>query len=76
MSEVIYGQYDSNEYTLKRFYESQLPKTIRDVMMKLNQNNLAVFRGGLAFVYLLNEREYLLKDLDMIARTQRKENIY
>ena len=75
MSEVIYGQYDSNEYTLKRFYESQLPKTIRDVMMKLNQNNLAVFRGGLAFVYLLNEREYLLKDLDMIARTQSLKKI-
>lgn len=75
MSEVIYGQYDSNEYTLKRFYESELPQTIKDVMMKLNHKNLAVFRGGLAFVYLLDEREYLLKDLDMIARTQSLEKI-
>lgn len=67
MSNVIYGQYDSNEYTLKRFYEYELPLNIKDVMLKLNQDKLAAFRGGLAFVYLLDERGYLLKDLDMVA---------
>lgn len=67
MSDVIYGQYDSNEYILKRFYEYELPLRIKDVVMKLNQNKLAAFRGGLAVVYLMDESEYLLKDLDMVA---------
>ena len=61
MSNVIYGQYDSNEYTLKRFYEYELPLNIKDVMVKLNQDNLAIFRGGLAFVYLLEPVDTKLK---------------
>lgn len=75
MSELIYGQYDSNEYSLKRFYVSELPDTIHEVMMKLNQDKLAVFRGGLAFVYLLDEKEYLLKDLDMVSSPYDLEKI-
>ena len=75
MSKVIYGQYDSEKYTLKRFYEDELPHKIKGVMMKLNQDRIAVFRGGLAFVYLLNKSDYLLKDLDMVAQAYNLEKI-
>lgn len=75
MSKVIYGQYDSEEYNLKRFYEYELPHKIKGVMMKLNQDKIAAFRGGLAFVYLLDKSDYLLKDLDMVAKTYNLEKI-
>lgn len=67
MNNVIYRQYDSRQYPLKRFYYGEIPSEIEDVLMQLCRSELAVFRGGLAFVYLLNKREYLLKDLDMLA---------
>jgi len=51
MNNVIYGQYDSQQYPLKRFYYRQLPSEINDVLMQLCQKELAVFRGGLAFVF-------------------------
>ena len=43
--------------------------------MKLNQDKLAFFRGGLAFIYLLDEKEYILKDLDMVASPNNLEKI-
>jgi hypothetical protein len=75
MSNVIYGQYDSNNYPLKKFYENELPDGIREILFELSQKKLAVFRGGLAFVFLLNEKNYLLKDLDMIAYAERSNEI-
>lgn len=75
MGKIIYGQYDQNKYPLKRFYFSELPLEINDVLYKLNQMKLAIFRGGLAFVFLMNANNYLLKDLDMIALDIKKENI-
>lgn len=75
MKNVIYGQYDSSFYPLKRFYEQELPNEIREILLVLSQKQLAVFRGGLAFVFLLNEKDYLLKDLDMIAYVENRDNI-
>lgn len=64
---VIYGQYDATEYPLKKFYYKEIPKEIKYSMFELNESELAVFRGGLAYIFLLDKKEYLLKDLDMIA---------
>ena len=75
MSKVIYGQYDSQNYPLKRFYYKELPQRINNVLLGLSYMELAVFRGGLAFVFLLNEHKYLLKDLDMLAHESKKESI-
>lgn len=75
MSNVIYGQYDSQAYPLKRFYYEDLPQRINTVLLRLSQMRLAVVRGGLAFVFLLNETKYLLKDLDMLAVENKKECI-
>lgn len=75
MGNVIYGQYDLHRYPLKRFYYEQLPKKINDVLLQLNQAKLAIFRGGLAFVFILNEKQYLLKDLDMFGFENKKESI-
>lgn len=75
MNNVICGQYDSNNYPLKRFYEYEIPNVIREILLELSYKELAVFRGGLAFVFLLNEKEYLLKDLDMIAYVENKDGI-
>ena len=75
MKNVIYGQYDSNFYPLKRFYEPEIPNRVRKVLLELSQKELAVFRGGLAFVFLLNEKEYLLKDLDMLGYAENKDDI-
>ena len=75
MKNVIYGQYDSNFYSLKRFYEHELPNEIREIHLELSQKELAVFGGGLAFVFLLNETDYLLKDLDMIAYVEKMDDI-
>lgn len=75
MNNVTYEQYDSQQYPLKRFYCREIPREIEDVLMRLCHAELAVFRGGLAFVYLMNEREYLLKDLDMLALEVNTNNI-
>lgn len=75
MKNVIYGQYDSNFYPLKRFYEPEIPNRVREVLLELSQKELAVYRGGLAFVFLLNEKEYLLKDLDMLGYAENKDDI-
>lgn len=73
MKKVIYGQYDANAYPLKRFYEDELPDKIRELFFLLSHQQLAVFRGGLAFVFLLNEKKYLLKDIDMMAYSDNKD---
>lgn len=75
MSKVIYGQYDSDKYPLKRFLEQEIPSGIRNVLLELSHLKLAVFRGGLAFVFLTNESRYLLKDLDMMAYSSNKNEI-
>lgn len=75
MKNMICGQYDAIKYPLKRFYEHELPNAIRETLLELAYKELAVFRGGLAFVFLLNEKDYLLKDLDMIAYADRKDAV-
>ena len=75
MNNIIYGQYNSIDYPLKTFFYDDLPKNIINTIFKLNFNGTAVFRGGIAFVFLLNENNYILKDLDMIALKKSKQEI-
>lgn len=75
MSNVIYGQYNSSEYPLKRFYMIDIPREIKKILYKLSWMDLAIFRGGLAFVLLLDVSDYILKDLDMLALDINKDSI-
>lgn len=75
MGKVIYGQYVSGKYPLKKFYLTDLPRKIGDVLYKLGQMESVAFRGGLAFIFLTNANNYLLKDLDMLALDSEKESI-
>ena len=67
MNNVIWGQYASADYPLKHFFYNEIPEKIKNILMKLCESKLAVFRGGIAFVYLLSKTDYELKDLDMLA---------
>lgn len=74
MGKIVYGQYDSTRYPLAKFKIHKIPENILNVMQDLNQHNLAIYRGGVGYIFLLSEEDYLLKDLDMIAlETQAKE---
>lgn len=75
MSNVIYGQYDANEYPLKRYYIAEIPNKIKDVLYELSFSRTAIVRGGLAYVLLLNESGYLLKDMDMLALNDDKDRV-
>lgn len=67
MNSVIWGQYTSADYPLKHFFYNEIPEKIKTVLKKLCESKLAVFRGGIAFVCLLNKTGYELKDLDMLS---------
>ena len=75
MNNIIYGQYNPCDYPLKTFFYDDLPKKIINTIFKMNFNGTAVFRGGISFVFLLNEDNYILKDLDMIALRKNKKEI-
>lgn len=70
MSKVIYGQYIASEYPLKHFFYNEIPDNIREVLITLSQSKIALFRGGFAFACLLNQLNYTLKDIDMIANVE------
>ena len=75
MVKIIYGQYDFDKYPLKRYRYDEIPADIKRVLSNLNEKEIAVFRGGLAFIFLLNENQYILKDLDMLALKTSKDII-
>ena len=65
MNKIIWGQYDAADYPLKHFFYNEIPENIRGILIKMCERKLAVFRGGIAFIFLLNKTDYQLKDLDM-----------
>lgn len=71
---IYHEYYNPKNYPLKSYFYEEIPKNIIDIMMDINSNNLAIFRGGLGFIFLLNAK-YLLKDLDMIGLISSKNKI-
>lgn len=75
MNNVVWGQYKAADYPLKHFYYEEIPERVKKVLFDLNQRKIAVFRGGIAFVFLLNKTDYKLKDLDMLAYDGNRDEI-
>lgn len=75
MNNIIYGQYDSNKYQLKRFYINDVPSYILNIIKELSYKKLAIIRGGMSFIFLLSKNDYMLKDIDMIAYYKNQNDI-
>ena len=66
-SNVIQGQYRMEDYPLKQYTLSEVPQHISEIVLRLNTEGLAVFRGGVSFVLLTREYNYRLKDIDLLG---------
>lgn len=75
MNRVIEGQYNGNSYPLARYVVSDIPKNIMTVINKISEDQLGIVRGGLAFVFMLNCSDYVLKDIDMVALVEDKNQL-
>lgn len=67
MNNIIWGQYNAADYPLKHFFYKDIPENVKGILMKICASKLAIFRGGIAFIFLLNKTDYELKDIDMLA---------
>lgn len=72
---IIIGQYNSKEYPLKRYYYNDIPKHILDVINELVGANDCLVRGGLAYIFITGNTEYLLKDIDLLAAKESTDGI-
>ena len=61
-------QYISTDYPLKQFRISEIPLNICKTIEKLSCEAEALVRGGLCYVLYTHDDNYVLKDLDMIAK--------
>lgn len=75
MNRLIYGQYEAGDYPLKQFFYRELPIKIKNVLFALASSELAIIRGGLAYMILLEDKDYCFKDLDMLASEKDQEKI-
>lgn len=75
MNKIIWGQYDVADYPLKHFFYNEIPENIKGILIKMCERKLAVFRGGIAFIFLLSKTDYQLKDLDMLATIENRDAI-
>ena len=75
MNKIIWGQYDAADYPLKHFFYNEIPENIKGILIKMCERKLAVFRGGIAFIFLLSKTDYQLKDLDMLATIDNRDAI-
>lgn len=73
MTEIINGQYDRADFTLKRFYITEAPSYIKDIVLKLNQIDRVLVRGGLAYIAITGDKSYQLEDIDMLSPFSNKE---
>lgn len=64
---LIYGQYEEKKYPLKNYYINEIPSKIMKCIWELSNTKNAIVRGGLAFIFLFNKKDYKLKDIDMLS---------
>ena len=68
MSEnVTYGQYNDQEYVLTRFHFDEIPMNIMDSIRNLCEKSKCALRGGMAYIYLIKDYSYMLKDIDLLG---------
>jgi hypothetical protein len=72
-SNVITGQYSSDDYTLKRFFMNEIPNEIRKVIRNLIDEADCILRGGMAYVCITEDMGYQLKDIDLLGKSEKKE---
>lgn len=72
---VFFSQYDDRDYPLKRYTIEDIPLHVLDSIYKINELNLATFRGGVSYILITNSFDYELKDIDMISNECNKEQL-
>lgn len=70
-----YKFYDARNYLLERFSYKEIPDFIIEIIKKLNDKFMVVIRGGLCYILLTEDEEYLLKDIDLAMYEEYAENI-
>lgn len=80
MAEIKITQYMSQRYPLARYYIQDIPLRIMQCIKTLNDNNIAIIRGGLSYIILTKDNSYMLKDIDLLGKNNSKdliiENLY
>lgn len=64
---VVHGQYEEAAYPLARYPVGNIPAEVRDSMLRLLADERMQIRGGLAYILLSGDEQYMLKDLDMLS---------
>ena len=72
---VTYGQYNDQEYILNRFYFHDIPKNILDSIRKLCGETKCALRGGMAYIFLVKDYSYMLKDIDLLGEKSEVEKM-
>lgn len=75
MGKIIKGQYDCTAYPLKRYTITEIPMYIWKILLGTQEKSNAVIRGGLAYILLSNDMNYILKDIDLLCKESEAERI-
>ena len=75
MGKIVKGQYDCTVYPLKRYTITEIPMYIWGILLGTQEKSSAVIRGGLAYILLSNDMNYILKDIDLLCKESEAERI-
>lgn len=75
MGKIVKGQYDCTAYPLKRYTITEIPMYIWKILLGTQEKSNAVIRGGLAYILLSNDMNYILKDIDLLCKESEAERI-
>lgn len=67
LSPIVTKQYDGKAFPLHQCFMREIPAYIIKTAYELSDLRLALFRGGLAFIFITGDTSYPLKDLDLLA---------
>lgn len=71
-----YNFYNHTNYPLQRYYYTDIPCSILEVIKKLNKEFELIVRGGLSYILITNDFSYELKDIDLAMKDIESEKIY
>jgi len=75
MGKIVKGQYDCTAYPLKRYTITEIPMYIWKILLGTQEKSNAVIRGGLAYILLSSDMNYILKDIDLLCKESEAERI-
>lgn len=75
MTRIIFSQYKESDFPLKKYYYYEIKNEILKLLFDFNKQQKIIFRGGIAYIFLLNKIEYLLKDIDVFLLENYKEDL-